>query len=84
MASDGRQNIPPRADITGCINDDGFGPSVRGCRADFDFTMKFEQIFLSALPSAIFIALSVIRLVILARTKEIVGGWMLRSLKLVS
>ncbi|GKU12235.1 unnamed protein product [Fusarium langsethiae] len=28
-------------DFTGCTSDSSFGPIIRGCRGDFDFTLKF-------------------------------------------
>ncbi|KAH7122958.1 ABC transporter [Dactylonectria macrodidyma] len=40
-----------------CGNDDTFGPVVQGCQDDFDFTLRFEDIFFSILPSSIFLAL---------------------------
>ncbi|KAI0845220.1 P-loop containing nucleoside triphosphate hydrolase protein [Daldinia vernicosa] len=34
-------------DFSGCVNDELFGPTVRGCRGDFDFTIVFENVFFS-------------------------------------
>jgi len=46
-----------------CPSDSTFGPTVsRGCRGGFDFTLKFEDIVLSLIPSSLFIALAVARL----------------------
>lgn len=70
-------------EFSGCPNDDAFGPSVQGCRDDFDFTLKFEKILLSILPSAIFIALSVARTTLLARWPKVVQGNWFRLVKLV-
>ncbi|KAF6816591.1 ABC transporter [Colletotrichum plurivorum] len=67
-----------------CINDNSFGPSVQGCRDDFDFTLRFEHIFLSILPSVIFIALSIPRGVSLLRKPALVGGVLLRVSKVVA
>ncbi|KAK2036799.1 ABC transporter [Colletotrichum somersetense] len=67
-----------------CVNDESIGPGVQGCRDDFDFTMRFEQIFLSILPSSIFVALSLPRAVLLLRKPIIVGGTLLRFVKIVS
>ncbi|KAI9925941.1 hypothetical protein MW887_005747 [Aspergillus wentii] len=39
--------------------DDVFGPRVDGCRQGFDFTLLFEQAILSAVPSLLFIAVSI-------------------------
>jgi hypothetical protein len=66
-----------------CLNDGNFGPGVEGCRDDFDFTLKFEKIFLSILPSAIFIALSITRTALLARWPKVVGGHWFQIVKLV-
>lgn len=70
-------------DFSGCLNDEAFGPAVEGCRGDFDFTIKFESIFLSMIPAAIFIAVSLPRIVYLGRRPVIVGGSLLRIAKLV-
>lgn len=45
-----------------CLNDDSVAPAVGGCRIDFDFTIKFEQVFFSVIPAIVFAALSVTRL----------------------
>lgn len=66
-----------------CVNDVSFGPAVEGCRGNFDFTLKFEKIILSILPSAIFIALSVPRGIYLVRRPIIVGGTTFRFTKIV-
>src|SRR5690348_16925983 len=61
-------------DFSGCLNDGDLGPGVQGCRDDFDFTLKFEKIFLSILPAAIFIPLSLPRIVYLVRRPSIAQG----------
>lgn len=61
-------------EFSGCLNDADIGPAVQGCRDDFDFTLRFEKIFLSTLPAAIFIALSIPRVVYLVRWPKIAGG----------
>jgi len=66
-----------------CLNDDSLGPSVRGCRGDFDFTIKFERIFLSIIPASLFVALSIPRVVLLYHWNRIVGATWLQFLKLV-
>jgi hypothetical protein len=71
-------------DFSGCADDDSFGPAVRGCRGDFDFTIKFEKIFFALIPAPVFIALALSRVVYLARKPVIVGGAFLRITKLVS
>lgn len=63
-------------DFSGCAEDVDFGPSVRDCRGGFDFTIKFENIIFSMLPSAIFIAVAAARLfVLLRKTRVVDGGW---------
>ncbi|KAK3685219.1 P-loop containing nucleoside triphosphate hydrolase protein [Podospora appendiculata] len=71
-------------DFSGCLDDESFGPSVRGCRDDFDFTLKFEKIFLSLIPASLFIAVSFSLIVHWARRPVIVGGVFLRSAKLAA
>ncbi|KAK4246736.1 canalicular multispecific organic anion transporter 1 [Corynascus novoguineensis] len=67
-----------------CPDDASFGPTVRGCRGDFDFTIKFEKIFFSIIPPPIFIALSLARIVYLTRKQTTVGGALLRITKLAA
>lgn len=69
-----------------CVNanDQSLGPSVLGCRGDFDFTVKFEQLFFSLTPSVIFIILSLWRIYLLAKRPTIVDAPLLRLVKLVS
>ncbi|KAM7193136.1 canalicular multispecific organic anion transporter 1 [Rhypophila sp. PSN 637] len=71
-------------DFTGCLNDEALGPAVQGCRGDFDFTIKFESIFLSMIPAAIFTAVSLPRIVHLNRQPAIIGGTLLRFAKLTT
>lgn len=66
-----------------CLNDDSFGPAVRGCRDDFDFTITFERIFFGIIPTAVFIPLCLTRLAYLLQRPRIVGGVPLQFLKLV-
>ncbi|KAF9773762.1 hypothetical protein IL306_008390 [Fusarium sp. DS 682] len=65
-----------------CLNDDSLGPGVSGCRGDFDFTQKFERIFLSIIPTVVFIAAAVARIAILWQRDRIVGGIVLQSTKI--
>src|ERR1700709_2542438 len=67
-----------------CRNDNTVGPSVLGCRDDFDFTVNFEQLFFSITPSAIFILLSVWRTAWIGRRPVIVDAPILQLAKLVS
>ncbi|KAK6956896.1 hypothetical protein Daesc_002178 [Daldinia eschscholtzii] len=64
-------------------NDQSLGPSVLGCRGDFDFTVKFEQLFFVLTPSVIFILLSLWRVYLLAQRPTIVDAPLLRLVKLV-
>ena len=64
--------------------DNDFGPTVQGCRGDFDFTQKFEHIFLAIIPSSIFIALALVRIALLAQHSAIVRGAAFKYAKLVS
>ncbi|RSL98853.1 hypothetical protein CEP52_010121 [Fusarium oligoseptatum] len=64
-----------------CLNDGSLGPGVRGCRGDFDFTQKFERIFLQIIPAAVFVAAAFARVVVLSQRSRIVGGLFLQSLK---
>lgn len=66
-----------------CVNDESFGPAVEGCRGDFDFTEKFEKIFLSITPAAVFAVLALARIARLSRQKQQVGGPIVQFLKLV-
>ncbi|KAI1662286.1 putative ABC multidrug transporter [Daldinia decipiens] len=67
-----------------CINanDQSLGPMVLGCRDDFDFTVKFEQLFFSLVPSVVFIFLSLWRICLLIHRPTIVDAPMLRLIKL--
>jgi ATP-binding cassette subfamily C (CFTR/MRP) protein 1 len=64
--------------------EESFGPTVSGCRGNFDFTVAFEQIILSIAPSVVFLTLLPFRFHKLygAPTKAR-GGWLLPA-KVVS
>lgn len=70
-------------DFLGCLNDESFGPTVQGCRGDFDFTIMFEKIFFALIPTAVFIAVCLPRAVYLTRRPTIVGGAIFRNIKSV-
>lgn len=72
-------------EFSGCINDESLGPTVEGCRGGFDFTIKFEKIFFMLIPTTVFIAICLPRLLYLIRRPVIVdgGGRRLRAAKLV-
>ncbi|KAL0930703.1 ABC transporter [Colletotrichum truncatum] len=66
-----------------CFNDDTLGPVVYGCRDDFDFTVRFEEVFLTIIPDSLFVATTVFRIVYLSRKKKIAVGGFQRWLKLL-
>jgi ATP-binding cassette subfamily C (CFTR/MRP) protein 1 len=70
--------------ITDCLNDDGFGPAVKGCRNDFDFTITFELIMFSLVPNSLFVLLALFRSLKLYKRKRIVHAKYLLTAKLVS
>jgi ATP-binding cassette subfamily C (CFTR/MRP) protein 1 len=73
-----------QSDWCGIIQDDSFGPTVNGCRDDFDFTLLFEEAILAVVPSAIFLLLLSPRLVQLWRSQKMVRSSFLQLLKSVS
>jgi ATP-binding cassette, subfamily C (CFTR/MRP), member 1 len=70
-------------DFIACLEDDSLGPSVHGCRDDFDFTLAFEKVFFSLIPASLFIAIALARIALLVRRPQIVDGALLRYVKLV-
>ena len=69
--------------FSGCLNDETFGPAVHGCRENFDFTIKFERIFLSLISASLFIMLAQIRIRFLTQRPRMVHGNRLWILKVV-
>ncbi|RMJ01454.1 hypothetical protein CDV36_015802 [Fusarium kuroshium] len=69
-------------DVSGCTNDNSFGPVVEGCRGDFDFTFRFQRIILGIVPAAIFILVALLRVASLAFKPRIVGGKLQQFTKL--
>ncbi|KAI0601124.1 hypothetical protein F4775DRAFT_607254 [Biscogniauxia sp. FL1348] len=65
-------------------NDQSIGPSVFGCGDNFDFTVKFKDVFFSLVPPAIFIALSLWRVAISIRQDVVVDAPVLLIVKLGS
>lgn len=61
-------------DFSGCASDASIGPAVHGCRGGFDFTLRFEQVVFSIVPSTIFIALWLSRILVLVRRRRRVDG----------
>ncbi|KAI0404995.1 putative ATP-binding cassette transporter [Xylaria palmicola] len=47
--------------------DKSFGPAVPECRRPFDFTLLFGELFFRLLPSALFLAVAVMRIAVLAK-----------------
>ncbi|KAF3903564.1 hypothetical protein AA313_de0202454 [Arthrobotrys entomopaga] len=64
--------------------DAAFGPFVKGCRDDFDFTLAFEEYFFAAAPSLLGLVLTVVRIAALKGRKDVVRTGSLLTLKLVS
>ena len=52
------------------MNDDVFGPVVKGCRANFDFTLLFEQSILTIGPAALLLLFAPPRLIRLLRSNR--------------
>ena len=71
-------------DFSGCRDDNTFGPAVHGCRGDFDFTIRFEQLVLGIIPPAVFIPLVLPRLLYLWQKPFLVAGRLLLAAKLVT
>lgn len=71
-------------DFSGCHDDDTFGPAVQGCRGDFDFTIRFEQLILGIIPPAVFVPLVLPRLIYLWQRPNLVAGPLLLAAKLVT
>ncbi|KAF5966025.1 fumonisin cluster-ABC transporter [Fusarium bulbicola] len=57
-------------DFEGCPSDASFGPFVKGCRGDFDFTLKFELIIFFIAPSCLFTALTFVRIFVLVSKSQ--------------
>ncbi|ROW06684.1 hypothetical protein VPNG_06754 [Cytospora leucostoma] len=64
-----------------CYDDFTFGPFVSACRGDFDFTLLFEEIVFSCVPSACFLTLSAYRIWSLRQEHAINGDTFLRRSK---
>lgn len=69
---------------TTCLNDNEFGPVVRGCRDDFDFTVTFELTIFSLFPNSIFILVAIIRCSQLFKRVRLVHARLFLGAKLVS
>lgn len=60
-----------------------FGPFVKGCRHDFDFTLLFQHTVLSLAPSLIFLVTALVRILQLSRKPALPQKRKLLHLKLV-
>ena len=60
-----------------------FGPFIKGCRHDFDFTLLFQHTVLSLAPSLIFLASALVRILRLSRKPALPQKRKLLRLKLV-
>ncbi|RDW75548.1 hypothetical protein BP6252_06690 [Coleophoma cylindrospora] len=58
--------------IDRCLQEASFSPTVKGCRGNFDFTAVIELIWFSIVPAAVFMILSAVRLLYLARKPIII------------
>ncbi|KAK9787168.1 putative ABC multidrug transporter [Seiridium cardinale] len=65
-----------------CSADNSIGPGVSGCRDEFDFTILFELVFFSLVPSVVFIILSIWRSILLLAKPTIVNAPILQLVKL--
>ncbi|KAI0483144.1 multidrug resistance-like protein [Xylariaceae sp. FL0804] len=61
-----------------------FGPAVHGCRDDFDFTLSFEQYFLSIAPAGLLLVAAPLRIRHLSKLPLVVRGRPLRTVKSVA
>lgn len=64
--------------------DSAFGPQVDVCRRAFDFTLLFEECFMSIVPSVLLLSLAPIRTYFLGGSRRKIGGSSFQILKLVS
>ncbi|KAM0811819.1 hypothetical protein AB5N19_12175 [Seiridium cardinale] len=65
-----------------CNHDDSIGPIVDGCRSGFDFTVLFELLAFTIIPSTLFLVASICRLPFLVRRRSIVHTMLQQATKL--
>ncbi|KAM4067622.1 ABC transporter [Hirsutella rhossiliensis] len=65
-------------------NDESFGPVVNGCHRDFDFTILFEDIIFSILPSLIAILAASMKILRLRHQQRLVTAGRLQAVKLLA
>lgn len=71
--------------VTFCPEDRSFGPTTSiQCRHGLDFTLLFEESFLTILPAALMIIASTIRVFFLRNKRKVVLGNSFYDLKFVS
>ncbi|KAF2673292.1 ABC transporter [Microthyrium microscopicum] len=68
--------------LDSCFSDNSFGPTVQGCRGDFDFTLRFEHVFFSIVPAICFWGVASFRIGLLARNSERILGGAFQILKI--
>lgn len=74
----------PIETICSASADQEFGPAIRGCRSNFDFTLFFEETVLTLLPCVAFLPLALVRIVVLLTESPVAKtGWQYAS-KIVS
>jgi ATP-binding cassette, subfamily C (CFTR/MRP), member 1 len=66
------------------VLDSAFGPNVDACRRAFDFTLLFEESFMSIVPSILLLGFAPIRILLLNGRRRKFGGSSFQILKLVS
>lgn len=81
---EGRVFVANTSAVTSCRNDFTLDPFVRGCRGDFDFTVLFELVILSVIPSVCFLVLSSYRIWCLRQRPVLIRGSLFSLSKLVS
>lgn len=76
--------IANAGDATWCSNDLTLEPFVAGCRGNFDFTVLFELVVLSVIPSVCFLLLFLYRIWCLRGRPVLIRGSFLSLSKEVS
>ncbi|KXJ97331.1 putative ABC multidrug transporter [Microdochium bolleyi] len=70
--------------FSACSNDLSLGPQVTGCRDDFDFTVRFEQLFFSIVPASIYMIVAGWRIFAIRRRPVVVSGSRFQYAKLTA
>ncbi|KAF5858476.1 hypothetical protein ETB97_004361 [Aspergillus alliaceus] len=70
-------NITPRSASCSILVENQFGPSVERCYNGFDFTLLFEDGFMSIAPSSIFFLAAIARILYLQNQEpKVIKGWL--------